>query len=229
MKLSVIIPCYNEEKTIAEILEKVIANNYENKEIIVIDDCSKDRSKSIIENYKNNKLFKLIFNKKNKGKGFCIREGIKIATGDICIFQDADLEYDPSEHLRVIQPILDQRADVVFGSRFRGFGISRSVYFWHRLGNFFITNLCNIFTNLNLTDIETCFKAIKLEKLKKINLKENGFGIEPELTIKLAKVKCKFYEVGISYYGRDYSEGKKITWIDGVKAIFCIIRYSFFK
>jgi len=229
MKLSVIIPCYNEEKTITTILKKVINNNYKNKEIIVIDDSSIDNSRSLIEKYKNNKTFKFIFNKHNRGKGFCIREAIKIATGDICLIQDADLEYDPSEHLRVIQPILDGRADVVYGSRFRGYGTSRSVYFWHRLGNFVITNLCNIFTNLNLTDVETCFKAIKLDKLKKIYLKENGFGIEPEITIKLAKIKCKFYEVGISYYGRDYAEGKKITWVDGIKAIFYIFKYSFFK
>ena len=229
MKLSVIIPCYNEEKTIDIILDKVIKNNYTNKEIIVIDDNSIDNSRKIIEKYKKNKIFKFIFNKKNRGKGFCIRSGIKIADGDIVIIQDADLEYDPSEHKRVIQPILDGKADVVYGSRFRGYGVSRTIYFWHRIGNFLITNLCNIFTNLNLTDVETCFKAIKLEKIKNIQLKENGFGIEPEITIKLAKNKCRFYEVGISYYGREYSEGKKITWIDGIKAIFYIFRYSFFK
>tara|TARA_B100000575_G_scaffold220932_1_gene181358 strand:+ start:3855 stop:4544 length:690 start_codon:yes stop_codon:yes gene_type:complete len=229
MKLSVIIPCYNEEKTIDVILDKVIKNNYTDKEIIVIDDYSTDNSRKIIEKYKENKIFKFIFNQKNRGKGFCIRGGIKIADGDIIIIQDADLEYDPSEHIRVIQPILDGKADVVYGSRFRGYGVSRTIYFWHRIGNFLITNLCNIFTNLNLTDVETCFKAIKLEKIKNIQLKENGFGIEPEITIKLAKNKCRFYEVGISYYGREYSEGKKITWIDGIKAIFYIFRYSFFK
>ena len=229
MKLSVIIPCFNEEKTIGIILDKVINNNYPNKEIIVIDDCSVDNSKSIIEKYKENSLFKLEFNNKNRGKGFCIRSALEIASGDICIIQDADLEYDPAEHIRVIQPILDGKADVVYGSRFRGYGVSRSIYIWHRFGNFLITYLCNILTNLNLTDVETCFKAIKLEKLKSIQLKENGFGIEPEITIKLAKKKFKFYEVGISYFGRDYSEGKKITWVDGIKAIYYIFRYSFFN
>tara|TARA_Y100000768_G_C23882987_1_gene636195 strand:+ start:245 stop:934 length:690 start_codon:yes stop_codon:yes gene_type:complete len=229
MKLSVIIPCYNEEKTIETVLNQVLENNYDNKEIIVIDDNSTDNSRSIIKKYKNNPLFKILLNDKNYGKGYCVRSCIKVAEGDICIIQDADLEYDPSEHIRVIQPILNGKADVVYGSRFRGYGVSRTIYIWHRFGNFFITCLCNIFTNLNLTDVETCFKAVKTEKLKQLNLKENGFGIEPEITIKLAKKKCKFYEVGISYYGRDYSEGKKITWIDGIKAIYYIFKYSFFR
>jgi len=229
MKLSVIIPCYNEEKTVSQVIEKVIKNNYQNKEIIIVDDCSTDSSRNIINNYKKNEQFKIIYNEKNMGKGYCIRAGIDIASGDICLIQDADLEYDPSEHILLLEPILQGVADVVYGSRFRGYGVSRTIYFWHRVGNFVITMLCNIFTNLNLTDVETCFKAIKLEKLKKIRLKENGFGIEPEITIKLSKIKCKFYEVGISYYGRDYNEGKKITWIDGIKAIYYIFRYSFFK
>ncbi len=229
MKLSIIIPCFNEEETIELVLNKVLNNSYNNKEIIVIDDCSSDNSRLIINKYKNNNLFKFIFNEKNYGKGYSVRLGIQLATGDICIIQDADLEYDPDEHIRVIQPILDKKADVVYGSRFRGYGVSRTIYIWHRFGNFLITNLCNIFTNLNLTDVETCFKAVKSDKLKQLQLKENGFGIEPEITIKLAKLKCKFYEVGISYYGRDYSEGKKITWIDGVKAIYYIFKYSFFR
>ena len=229
MKLSVIIPCFNEEKTVAQVIEKVIKNNYQNKEIIIVDDCSTDSSRNIIDNHKKNEQFKVIYNEKNMGKGYCIRTAIDIASGDICLIQDADLEYDPSEHTLLLEPILQGVADVVYGSRFRGYGVSRTIYFWHRVGNFVITMLCNIFTNLNLTDVETCFKAIKLEKLKKITLKENGFGIEPEITIKLSKIKCRFYEVGISYYGRDYNEGKKITWIDGIKAIYYIFRYSFFK
>ncbi len=228
MKLSIIIPCYNEENTIDIILNKVINNNYKNKEVIVIDDSSTDNSREIIQKYKNNKLFKLIFNNKNMGKGYCIRSGINIASGDICLFQDADLEYDPLEHVRVIQPILDGNADVVYGSRFMGYGISKPISLRHRYGNYFITSFCNLITKLNLTDIETCFKAIKTEKLKLINLKENSFGIEPEITVKLSKVKCKFHEVGINYYGRNFLEGKKISWLDGIIAVYCILRYSIY-
>ena len=228
MKLSVIIPCYNEDKTIGTVLKKVINNNYKNKEIIVIDDFSTDNSKNVIKKYENNKIFKLIFNKKNKGKGFCVRSGFDIATGDICLIQDADLEYDPSEHVKVIKPILDGNADVVYGSRFSGYGVSKSVYRLHKFGNFIITSLCNLFTKLKLTDVETCFKAFKAEKLKLITLKENRFGFEPEITIKLAKKNCKFYEVGINYYGRNFLEGKKISWKDGIRAIYCILKYTFF-
>jgi len=229
MKLTVIIPCYNEEKTINELINKVINNNYENKEIIIIDDCSTDKSKEIIGNFENKENFKIIYHEKNMGKGSCIKSAIKEASGEICIIQDADLEYDPKEHIKVINPILENQADVVYGSRFRGSEVSRSVYFWNRLGNFVLTTLCNIFINANLTDMETCFKAIKTDKLKKIEIKEKRFGFEPEITIKLSKLGCKFYEVGISYYGREYGEGKKITWIDGVVAIICIFRYTFFK
>ncbi len=228
MKLSVIIPCYNEDKTIGTVLKKVINNNYKNKEIIVIDDFSTDNSKNVIKKYENNKIFKLIFNKKNKGKGFCVRSGFDIATGDICLIQDADLEYDPSEHVKLIKPILDGNADVVYGSRFSGYGVSKSVYRLHKFGNFIITSLCNLFTKLKLTDVETCFKAFKAEKLKLITLKENRFGFEPEITIKLAKKNCKIYEVGINYYGRNFLEGKKISWKDGIRAIYCILKYTFF-
>ncbi len=229
MKLSIIIPVYNEENTIKKLIHKVINNNYENKEIIIIDDCSSDKSLEIINNYPNNSEFIILKHKKNKGKGACIKTAIEFVTGDICLIQDADLEYDPKEHVRLINPILNGNADVVYGSRFKGYGESRSLLFWHRFGNFLLTNLCNIFTNLNLTDMETCYKAIKTDFLKKLNLKENRFGIEPEITIKLSKMKCKFYEIGINYYGRDYKDGKKITWIDGVRAIYCIIKYTFFS
>ena len=228
MKLSVIIPCYNEESTIETILNRVINNNYNNKEIIVIDDCSNDNSKNIIQKYKNNNLFKIIFNDKNMGKGFCLREAINLASGDICIIQDADLEYDPAEHIRVIQPILDGKADVVYGSRFTGKGISKLINLKQRFGNYLITSFCNLITNLNLTDVETCFKAIKTKKLRSIKLKENSFGIEPEITIKLAKIKCNFHEVGINYHGRSFSEGKKISWFDGILAMYCIVRYSLY-
>lgn len=229
MKLTVIIPCYNEENTINELVNKVINNNYSNKEIIIIDDCSTDKSREIIEKFKNKNNFKIIYHKKNMGKGACIKSAIKEASGEICIIQDADLEYDPKEHLKVISPILENKADVVYGSRFRGSGVSRTVYFWNRLGNFVLTLLCNVFINANLTDMETCFKAIKTDKLKQIEIKEKRFGFEPEITIKLSRLGCKFYEVGISYYGREYNEGKKITWVDGIVAIKCIFLYSFFK
>lgn len=229
MKLSVIIPCYNEENTIDELVTKVINNNYSNKEIIIIDDCSKDNSKKIIAKFENKNNFKVIYHDKNMGKGSCIKSAIKEASGEICIIQDADLEYDPKEHLKVITPILQNKADVVYGSRFRGGEVSRSVYFWNRFGNWALTTMCNIFINTNLTDMETCFKAIKTDKLKKIEIKEKRFGFEPEITIKLSKLGCRFYEVGISYYGRDYDEGKKITWVDGIVAIKCIFFYTFFN
>jgi glycosyltransferase involved in cell wall biosynthesis len=229
MKLTVIIPCYNEENTINELVTKVINNNYSNKEIIIIDDCSKDNSKKIIAKFEDTNNIKAIYHDKNMGKGSCIKSAIKEASGEICIIQDADLEYDPKEHLKVITPILQNKADVVYGSRFRGGEVSRSVYFWNRFGNWALTTLCNILINTNLTDMETCFKAIKTDKLKKIEIKEKRFGFEPEITIKLSKLGCRFYEVGISYYGREYDEGKKITWVDGIVAIKCIFFYTFFN
>ncbi len=229
MKLSIIIPVYNEEQTIEVILEKVLDNQYSNKEIIIVDDCSTDKSLKKLEKFKGRPEIKIIKHEINKGKGACLKTASKMITGDICLIQDADLEYDPIEHVRLIKPILDGKADVVYGSRFKGYGESRSLLFWHRIGNFVLTHLCNFFTNLNLSDMETCYKAIKSSFFKRIDIKENRFGVEPEMTIKLAKMKCKFYEIGINYYGRDYSEGKKITWQDGVRAIYCIIKYSFFS
>ena len=229
MKLTVIIPCYNEENTIDELVNKVINNNYSNKEIIIVDDCSKDNSKKIIAKFENKNNFKVIYHDKNMGKGSCIKSAIQEASGEICIIQDADLEYDPKDHLKVITPILQNKADVVYGSRFRGGEVSRSIYFWNRLGNWVLTTLCNIFINTNLTDMETCFKAIKTDKLKKVEIKEKRFGFEPEITIKLSKLGCRFCEVGISYYGREYDEGKKITWVDGIVAIKCIFFYTFFN
>ena len=229
MKLSIIIPVYNEENTIEILIKKVLDNHYANKEIIIIDDFSTDNSLKILDKFKDLPDIKILRHEKNKGKGACIRTAIKEINGDICLIQDADLEYDPKEHVRLIKPIIDGKADVVYGSRFKGYGESRSLLFWHRIGNFVLTHFCNILTNLNLSDMETCYKAIKSVYFKRLNIRENRFGIEPEITIKLAKMKCRFYEIGINYYGRDYSEGKKITWKDGFSAIFCIIKYSLFS
>ena len=227
MKLSVIIPVYNEEKTIELLVNKVINNKYDNKEIIIIDDFSKDNSFDKIKKFEKFKNIKIIQHTYNKGKGACLRTAQDFISGDICLIQDGDLEYDPIEHIRLIKPIIDGNADVVYGSRFIGYGKSISLLFWHRFGNFILTYFCNIFTNLNLTDMETCHKAIKSNFFKKIKICENKFGVEPEITIKLAKMKCRFYEIGINYYGRGYSEGKKITWRDGFRAIYCILKYSF--
>ena len=228
-KLSVIIPCFNEEKTIQEIINRVQKNNIENKELIIVDDFSNDKTRDILKNLENENNIKIIYNEKNLGKGFCLRKGFQEAKGEIIIIQDADLEYDPNEHLKVVKPIMEGAADVVYGSRFIGGEIKRVSYFWHKVGNIFLTNFCNIFTNLSLTDMETCYKAFKKKDILSINLEENRFGIEPEITIKLAKKNLIFYEVGISYYGRSYSEGKKISWVDGLLAIKSIIKHSLFS
>jgi len=231
MKLSIIIPCYNEIQTIEKIVELVYNSSFNNKEIIVIDDFSTDGTR---EKLKKNvsltkKITKTIFHEKNMGKGSAIKSGIKEVSGDIIIIQDADLEYDPNEYSILIDPILKGKADVVYGSRFTSGKNARVLYFWHRFGNFVITLLSNFFTNLNLTDIETCYKVFKSEIIKKINIEEERFGFEPEITAKISKLNCRIYEVGISYYGRTYGEGKKITWKDGFRAIYCIIKYNCFR
>ena len=231
-KISIIIPCFNEENTIEKIVNKVLEEtlnfSYLNFEIIVINDASTDATQKILEKYENKK-FKFLINKKNFGKGYSLKRGINEANGDIILFQDADLEYDPSDYKKLLKPILDGNADVVFGSRFIGSGEKRVLYFWHRIGNLFLTILSNMCSNLNLTDMEIGYKVFRSNIIKKISLQENRFGIEPEITAKIAKTKCRIYEVGVSYYGRTYQEGKKITWRDGLSAIRCILYYNFFS
>ncbi len=225
MKLSIIIPCYNERNTIASLVEAVKRSPIEDREIIIIDDGSRDGTLDVL-NTLNDPEIRVILHKQNQGKGAALRSGFAAATGDICIVQDADLEYDPKEFPIVIQPILDGRADVVFGSRFQSGRPHRVVYFWHRVGNGFLTLLSNFFTDLNLSDMETCYKAFRREVIQSINIHENRFGFEPEVTAKIAKMNLRIYEVGISYYGRTYDEGKKIGWKDGFRAIYCILKYN---
>lgn len=226
-KLSVVIPAYNEANTIAEIIDRVqkVEVGLE-KEIIVVDDGSTDGTREILKNLTADNL-KIIFHERNQGKGAALRTGFSQATGDIILVQDADLEYDPLDYPRLLEPILKGLADVVYGSRFLG-GPHRVLLFWHYVGNKFLTTLCNLCANLNLTDMETCYKVFRREVLTKINLKSKRFGFEPEITIKVGKLGCRVYEVPISYYGRDYQEGKKITWKDGLAAIFHILRFRFF-
>jgi glycosyltransferase involved in cell wall biosynthesis len=228
MKLSVIIPCFNEVNTIEPLLDSVRRAPYDKKEVIVVDDRSTDGTREKLQKELVEKADKIVYHARNMGKGAALRSGIEAATGDIVIIQDADLEYDPEEYFQVIKPILDGRADVVYGSRFIADRPHRVLYFWHRVGNGFLTLLSNMLTNLNLTDIETCYKAFRREIIQSIKIEEDRFGFEPEITAKLAKMKCRIYEVGISYYGRTYAEGKKITWKDGIKAIYCILKYNIF-
>ena len=225
MKLSVVIPVYNEIATIKEILNRV-RSVPQDKEIIVIDDGSTDGTKEWLKEAAGEDV-KVLFHPENKGKGAALRTGFEQVTGDIVIVQDADLEYDPSEYGRLIEPILDGRADVVYGSRFTG-GPQRVLFFWHYVGNKFLTLLSNMLTNVNLSDMETCYKVFRAHLLEKITIKSNRFGFEPEITAKFAGLKCRIYEVPISYSGRGYEEGKKITWRDGVAALFHIIRFRFF-
>ena len=234
--LSIIIPVYNEEKTISIVLDKVLNVKLPgeiSKQILVINDGSTDSTKDVIESYisahpQNN--IELIHSGKNQGKGASIRKGIERSSGEYLIIQDADLEYDPNEFSSLIQPVLDGHADVVFGSRFRGSNPHRILFFWHTIGNKFLTFFSNMFNNLNLTDMETCYKLMNTVMVKQLKLKENRFGFEPEITTKISKITdVRIYEVGISYYGRKFKEGKKINWRDGFKAIWCIIKYNIFS
>ena len=235
--LSIVIPVYNEEKTISCILDKIRDAQLPEgvgKEIIVVNDCSKDNTEHIIMDYLRRNAgainFQYYSHALNRGKGAALRTGIEKASGDYIIIQDADLEYDPSEYAIMLQPILDGFADVVFGSRFSGGNPHHILFFWHAVGNRFLTFLSNCLTNLNLTDMETCYKLFKSDMLKAIQLQENRFGFEPEVTAKVSRIKgIRIYEVGISYHGRTYKEGKKIGWKDGVKAIYCIIKYNIFR
>jgi glycosyltransferase involved in cell wall biosynthesis len=235
-KLSILIPAYNEGGTIHLILDKIKAVTLDNgiqKEIIIVNDCSTDDTVAKIEAYieANNQLDIRLFNQAtNQGKGAAINRAIKECSGDYLIIQDADLEYDPAEYNLLLKPVFIDNADVVYGSRFIGHQPHRILFYWHSIGNKFLTNLSNMLTNLNLTDMETCYKLIRSSIAKKLEIKEKRFGIEPEITAKLAKIKpIRIYEVGISYYGRTYEEGKKIGWKDGVEAIWCILKYNLFS
>jgi len=235
-KLSIVIPAYNENKTIQLILDKVkniTLLNQIHKEIIVVNDCSTDDTGECIKKYIENNSdleIKYFEHEINKGKGAAIRTGIRNATGEYLIIQDADLEYDPNEYNLLLKPIIDGHADVVYGSRFMGGKPHRILFFWHSIGNKLLTFLSNMFTNLNLTDMETCYKMFRTEIIQSIILKENRFGFEPEVTAKIARLKdIRIYEIGISYYGRTYQEGKKINWKDGFRAIYCIIKYGLFE
>lgn len=228
MKISIIIPCFNEIDTIENIVDKVLKQTQFEKEIIIVDDFSTDGTREVLEHKVKNKIDHLILNEKNYGKGFCVREGISKSNGNIILIQDADLEYDPSDYSKLIDPIKKGYADVVFGSRFVGSDEKRVLFFWHSVGNNILTFLSNMLSNLNLTDMENCYKVFKSEIVKDIKLHENRFGFEPEITAKIAKKKYRIYEVGVKYYGRTYEEGKKIGWKDGFSAIRCILKYNLF-
>jgi glycosyltransferase involved in cell wall biosynthesis len=232
MKLTIVIPCYNELRTIDQILEAVRRSPYPNKEIIVVDDCSVDgtREKLKSEIEPSGRVDRVIYHDRNQGKGAALRTGFRYAGGDIVIVQDADLEYDPNEYPRMVEPIVSGNADVVFGSRFVGSEAHRVLYFWHRVGNNMLTLLSNMLTDLDLTDMETCYKAFRREVIQSIEIEESRFGFEPEITAKVARRRdLRVYEVGISYYGRTYEEGKKIGWKDGLRAIYCIVKYNWFR
>ena len=229
MKLSVIMPCYNEMTTIQSIVEKVLSLELSlGHELVIVDDCSTDGTREYISSLNGQPNVTTVLHKVNRGKGAALRSGFAHATGDVLVIQDADLEYDPEEYPKLLKPILDGNADVVYGSRFIGGESHRVLYFWHSVGNKFLTLLSNMFTNLNLTDMEVCHKVFKKDVLDRLVLREDRFGFEPEFTAKVARLGCPIYEVGISYHGRTYNEGKKINWKDGVRAVYVILKYGLF-
>ena len=225
-KLTVIIPCYNEKQFLASVIDRVEQSAVDNLEIILVDDCSTDGTREMIRDSLASRVDRVIYHDRNMGKGAAIRSAAANVTGDMVIIQDADLEYDPAEYPKLIAPIVDGKADVVYGTRFYGEGPHRVHLFWHYVGNSILTLFSNIFTNLNLTDMETGYKVFRSDVFRRIRIEQDRFGVEPELTAKIAKMRCRVYEVGISYYGRSYAEGKKITWKDGVQAIHCILKYN---
>ena len=229
MKVSVVIPCYNEKSTIRKIVDRVKGSDADLHEIIIVDDCSDDGTREILKEWDEDPLVRIHYHEVNQGKGAALRTGFKEVSGEVTIIQDADLEYDPAEYPILLEPILSGEADIVFGSRFMGGRPHRVVYFWHMMGNRFLTLASNMMTNINLSDMETCFKVFKWEYLEKINIEEDRFGFEPEVTAKISRMDCRIFEVGISYYGRTYEEGKKIGWRDGVRAIYAIMKYNLWK
>jgi glycosyltransferase involved in cell wall biosynthesis len=226
MKVSIVIPCYNEVRTIERILAEVHASPVEDKEVIVVDDCSTDGTRDLLKERVDGRLAHVVYHERNQGKGAALRTGFASATGDVVLVQDADLEYDPQEYPKLLEPIQAGVADVVFGSRFMGGRPHRVLYYWHSVGNRALTTLSNMFTNLNLTDMETCYKVFRRSVIQQITIEENRFGFEPEITAKVARLDCRVFEVGIGYNGRTYTEGKKIGWKDGVRAIWCILKYN---
>lgn len=228
MKLSVVVPVFNERDTVETIIAKIKEAPVNNLEIVVVDDCSTDGTREILREKVEPLVDRVLYHDRNRGKGAALRTGFAAVTGDCVVVQDADLEYDPREYTVLMRPILEGKADVVYGSRFQGTGPHRVLFFWHYVGNRFLTLLSNMFTNLNLTDMETCYKMFRREVIGSITIRENRFGFEPEVTAKVARKRCRIYEVGISYYGRGYEEGKKIGWKDGIRAIYVILKYGIF-
>ncbi len=228
-QISVVIPCYNERETIRESVDAVARAGLDDLEIIVVDDCSSDGTREILQEEITPLVSRILYHDRNQGKGAALRTGFAAATGSLVIVQDADLEYDPKEIHKLMEPILSGKADVVYGSRFRGGSSTRVLYYWHSVGNRFLTMLSNMFTNINLSDMETCYKLFKREILEQIEIEEDRFGVEPEITAKVARLNCRIHEVGISYSGRTYEEGKKIGWKDGFRAIICIFKYNLLR